>query len=358
MADHNPPALSAHSIPSLAGWSPSGPLARPLGIALLVVIATGALAALPTAGGAGAIDERLLRNDSVAAVFAALGFAGLAGGRLQSGPWRGIKPGSDEAPTGIAFVAFDGSYLYVNQGFASLLGSTVSELEDGSLLRSIHPDDRDLLQRTVGAAMAPGSTGVSVELRMLRPSGEGTRVRLEVCAVRSHAGRPDHLMAVVSPIRASEAPAALADDDAAPPRAVGGDGLYRTDAEGRILFANPAACRLLDRDLDELLGADAHSLFHHSRADGSPLPERDCSLRGARTSGSVVRSAETFWRPDGTPVEVDCTSAPVRDRGAIVGSVTVFSDCSDERRRERDHADELASRSRPRTGVEQDDLAP
>ena len=40
---------------------------------------------------------------------------------------------------------------------------------------------------------------------------------------------------------------------------------------------------------------------------------------------------EVFWRKDGTPVWVEYTSTPIRDRGMVVGAVIVFRDVSQRR---------------------------
>src|SRR4029079_9135485 len=40
---------------------------------------------------------------------------------------------------------------------------------------------------------------------------------------------------------------------------------------------------------------------------------------------------EVFWRKDGTPVWVEYTSTPIRDRGVVVGAVIVFRDVSQRR---------------------------
>ncbi len=106
-----------------------------------------------------------------------------------------------------------------------------------------------------------------------------------------------------------------------------GDGLYGVDAEGRVTFVGAAAAELLGFSKEELLGANSHELFHHSRPDGSRYPLEECPAHLALTEGRSSRGVEeVFWRKDGTKLVVDYTVTPVRQDGTITGAVLVFRD--------------------------------
>ncbi|MHB8691256.1 MAG: sensor histidine kinase [Solirubrobacteraceae bacterium] len=111
------------------------------------------------------------------------------------------------------------------------------------------------------------------------------------------------------------------------------DAVYAVDAAGRVLFANPAALRILGYGAEqELIGRDSHATIHHHRPDGQPFPEADCPLLAPRSSGAAVRVEEDwFLRKDGTFVPVAYSSAPVNVDGGR-GAVVVFRDVSDRRR--------------------------
>jgi PAS domain S-box-containing protein len=111
------------------------------------------------------------------------------------------------------------------------------------------------------------------------------------------------------------------------------DAVYAVDASGRVLFANPAALRILGYGAEqELIGRDSHATIHHHRPDGRPFPEADCPLLAPRSSGAAVRVEEDwFVRKDGTFVPVAYSSAPVNIDGRR-GAVVVFRDVSDRRR--------------------------
>ncbi|MBW4935971.1 sigma 54-interacting transcriptional regulator [Marinobacter sp. F4206] len=108
-----------------------------------------------------------------------------------------------------------------------------------------------------------------------------------------------------------------------------GEGIYGVDAEGRGTFANPAAERMLGWRMDELMGRVLHRVVHHSHADGSLYPLKDCPIYAAFRDASVKRVGEDwFWRKDGSGFAVEYTSTPILDNGHPVGAVVVFRDIS------------------------------
>jgi PAS domain S-box-containing protein len=56
-----------------------------------------------------------------------------------------------------------------------------------------------------------------------------------------------------------------------------GEGIYGTDSQGIITFANPTLADMVGWSIDELVGNSSHTLFHHSRADRSPYPLEECN---------------------------------------------------------------------------------
>jgi PAS domain S-box-containing protein len=111
-----------------------------------------------------------------------------------------------------------------------------------------------------------------------------------------------------------------------------GEGIYGVNAEGKTTFVNPAAERVLGWAAEELVGKAIHPIVHHSHHDGSHYPDEDCPIYAAFRDGAVHNvDGEVFWRKDGSPVWVEYTSTPIRDRGMVVGAVIVFRDVSQRR---------------------------
>ena len=113
------------------------------------------------------------------------------------------------------------------------------------------------------------------------------------------------------------------------------EGIFGVDAEGRIDFVNPAACKMLGMQDKELLGGMAHPLIQHSYSDGSHYPAEQSLMCESFTEG-VSRNVddEVFWRKDGSSFPVEYTSTPVRKNGDIIGAVVTFRDITERKKSE------------------------
>ena len=108
-----------------------------------------------------------------------------------------------------------------------------------------------------------------------------------------------------------------------------GEGLFGLDDEVRITFINHAACQMLGYKPEELVGKNAHTLFHHTKPDGSPYPIEECPMRATLTEGVVANTdTEVFWHKDGHAIQVEYISTPIRKGDWIVGAVVGFNDIS------------------------------
>lgn len=104
------------------------------------------------------------------------------------------------------------------------------------------------------------------------------------------------------------------------------EGIFSLDPDGRTLFINPAACRILGYKAEELLGSLAHTKVHHTYADGRPHPREDCPMYLTLMDGKTRQVDEdVMWRKDGVPVRVAYrTTAMCDSRGQCTGSVIAF----------------------------------
>ncbi|WFM73293.1 sigma 54-interacting transcriptional regulator [Halomonas sp. CKK8] len=111
-----------------------------------------------------------------------------------------------------------------------------------------------------------------------------------------------------------------------------GEGIYGLDARGQTTFVNPAAERILGWSAADMVGHDAHRLFHHTRGDGSEYPVQQCPIHAAFSDGQVHRvDDEVFWHKNGHPVPVEYTSTPIFEMGRLVGAVVLFRDISERK---------------------------
>ena len=115
-----------------------------------------------------------------------------------------------------------------------------------------------------------------------------------------------------------------------------GEGIYGIGTDGRCIFCNPAAARMLGyASTTALEGRVMHEVMHHSYADGSAYPYDACRVSGVLRDGRPVRvDDEVFWRADRTHFPVEYHSNPILCDGILVGAVVNFSDVSERKRAE------------------------
>ncbi len=108
-----------------------------------------------------------------------------------------------------------------------------------------------------------------------------------------------------------------------------GEGLYVMDAEGIITHLNESMADILGYRKEELLGQSAHTMFHsHYQNDNIPLEA--CPIFRTIQSRRSYEGVEEFITKDGNIIQVRVTSHPMIREGRVTGSVTTFSDISDE----------------------------
>jgi PAS domain S-box-containing protein len=116
------------------------------------------------------------------------------------------------------------------------------------------------------------------------------------------------------------------------------EGIYGVDREGGCIFANAGCLRILGlRDRSDIVGKDAHALFHHSHPEGRPYPREECPIHHACASEGRESDAareDTFWRAGGGPLPVEYRCRAMRKEGRILGSVVTFLDISERKRME------------------------
>jgi PAS domain S-box-containing protein len=115
-----------------------------------------------------------------------------------------------------------------------------------------------------------------------------------------------------------------------------GEGICGFDADGRVMFVNPAACRISGFKRDELIGQPGHALLHHTRADGRHCAGEECDLY-AVMRGRAARTVdgEVIWRKDGTSVPIEGLGTLLHEGHELV-SVMVFRDVTERLQIERE----------------------
>ena len=111
--------------------------------------------------------------------------------------------------------------------------------------------------------------------------------------------------------------------------------IFVSGADGNISFINPEAEKIFGYTLSELTGRSLHEILHYQHPDGRPFPIAECPLGRVYEDGRAVRDYESvFYRRDGTPVWVICSSMPIIEQGRVTGEVMTMQDISERKQLE------------------------
>jgi PAS domain S-box-containing protein len=124
------------------------------------------------------------------------------------------------------------------------------------------------------------------------------------------------------------------------------EAIYGLDLTGNCTFCNAACVRILGYNKEEdLLDKNMHDLIHHSHADGSPYPIRECRIfRSFQDGVDAHVDDEVLWRADGTQFKAEYWSYSMQIENNIVGSVVTFVDITERKETEQRIADSLAEK--------------
>jgi PAS domain S-box-containing protein len=113
-----------------------------------------------------------------------------------------------------------------------------------------------------------------------------------------------------------------------------GEGLFVTDADGRVTYMNDAAEHLLGWSQPEACGRVMHDLVHSRRPDGSYFPIEECPIAAARRGETVRVEDDMFIHHGGHQIPVAYTASPFRTQHGVRGCVVVFEDITERKARE------------------------
>lgn len=107
------------------------------------------------------------------------------------------------------------------------------------------------------------------------------------------------------------------------------EAVYAMNDAGQITYANAMASNLLGWPVDAMLGKNAHALFHHSKADGSPYPEQECPITLAQGHADDIREMnDVFWRKDGSALVVELSVTTLDNPAQNAQKLVAFHEVS------------------------------
>jgi PAS domain S-box-containing protein len=114
-----------------------------------------------------------------------------------------------------------------------------------------------------------------------------------------------------------------------------GEGLYVQDVQGRCIYMNSEAERLLGWSRTEFIGMPVHDTIHTRTPAGLPLEGKDCPIMlGIKDKGRSRSDDQVFVRKNGTVFPVEVSSQSIMREGVFNGVVVAFQDISDRKKNE------------------------
>ncbi len=115
------------------------------------------------------------------------------------------------------------------------------------------------------------------------------------------------------------------------------DGLFCIDKDLSCTFINSSALKMLGYTYEDCIGKNIHSLIHYKRTNGALYPEADCPIcKTLNVKEGCASEDDIFWKSDGNSIKLRYTSNPIIDNSEVIGVVVLFSDISEQKRKEDD----------------------
>lgn len=243
----------------------------------------------------------------------------------------------ERSPEGLYQTTPDGRFLSANPALAGIVGyDSPAELIAShthclGYTRPGHPEEFNRL-------MAAHSAVTDFEYQVRRKDGEVIWVSENVRAIRGPDGGVVHyegsLIDITGRKRAAEEKARLGRQMELLLESTG-EGIYGIDCDGRCTFINRAGAKMIEREPAAVLGQEMHGLVQHQRADRRVYPAAESPILTALRRGEHCETnADVFWRAGGTAFPVEYRSNPIRENGAIIGAVVMFTDITEKKKLE------------------------
>ena len=196
-------------------------------------------------------------------------------------------------------------------------------------LAKVHVDDRDAVRSVLSAQHPPAGTGQRRELQVrVRDGWRWFELHL-IVAERDHAGKAVRVVASLADISARRS----AEDRQQLSSSVFmhlHEGLVVTDAELRLLDANPTYCRIVGIPREELIGT-VPGLLRPGAMDGAGRPQQASLWAALRSTGNWVGEViERRRNGDACALHVTVSTVNGPD-GALRYHVLVVSDVTEQR---------------------------
>ena len=170
----------------------------------------------------------------------------------------------EQTAVGIAHMAPNGRFLWVNPRFCEIVGYTREEMLARTFQDITHPDDLETDCNFVDSLLAGQMSSYSMEKRYYHKNGSVVWVSLTVASVRDVSGSPKNFISVVEETTARKEAERKQAEKAL--RLIQfsldhcGDAVFWIDPGGRFVNVNETACRWLGYSRDQMLAMRLHEV--------------------------------------------------------------------------------------------------
>jgi len=233
------------------------------------------------------------------------------------------------------FDLVNGEFTYVGNQIESILGfptSTWKTLDDWA--ETVHPEDRENAVRYCSTETR-AKRDHTFEYRVIAANGE-IRWLLNDVNVQVEDDVPVRLsgfMVDVSECRESKQK--LQESEETLQRILDStfEGLYGVNKEGKCVYINQAAQKILGYGETSILGFNPHQIISHTSSDGSSIDQQNCLVTKVLQTGQpIYQPDEILWKSDGDYLNVECRIEPIKEGVDTIGSVVTFNDISDRKK--------------------------
>ena len=230
------------------------------------------------------------------------------------------------APVGLGLVDKERNLVQVNDEMASVRGRAAS-VQRGAPAAEALPELWDQIEPAFHSVLASGETVRNVQVVGMTAADPG---QFHEWLASCYAVEIDDALIGVGVVTVDVTARSQANEFRNAVMSQVSDGVYTQDAEGRLVYMNRAASRMLGWTEEELCGKKLHDVIHFQRPDGTPVDSAQCALQVEGMTGRLTRSVgEAFTRKDGSIFPVAYSSVPLYIGHEVEGVAVVFRDISD-----------------------------
>lgn len=226
----------------------------------------------------------------------------------------------------------DGRISYSNRCFAQMVQQPLEEMIGSHIRDHVAPSDHARLKQLVRQALGGNAHG---ELNLRISDGNHVPVRVSMNLMVLD-GLPSICLMATDITERKQAERVLASEQFV--RAIlnqAADGIIVYDAQERLVFANPAARRIMQFQEATPVITVSRLWQKVLNSEGCPIPAAEQSLTIALGGQAAMAREQRVVRSDGSYCDILLSASPLRDTdGEILGAVATFSDISERKRAE------------------------